>query len=263
MPNQRRRSRRNAARQSVPTSGHGGFVGKIIVMLAVVAAIVLGVAIFFRVNQIQVQGNKIYSAEQVTDIAGVETGDNLLTMNRAAVAGNIYAHLPYVQTVSVGRVLPDTVVIKVQESEIAGLVKSDTGSQWYINSHGRVLGSSLEGFDGQVIELTGFTLVAPTAGADAAASEGMEENLQASLSVLSELEGTGLIGMTTAIDCEKSFDIRILCGDRFEVQLGGDDQLEYKIWCLQEVVDRLEEYQTGIIDLTMASEQSVRFIPWE
>lgn len=263
MPNQRRRSRRNAARQSVPTSGHGGFVGKIIVMLAVVAAIVLGVAIFFRVNQIQVQGNRIYSAEQVSDVSGVETGDNLLTMNRAAIAGNIRANLPYVQKVSVGRVLPDTIVIKVQESEIAGLVKSDTGSSWYVNAYGRILGSDLEGFDGQVVELLGFTVVAPSAGSDAVASEGMEDSMAAALAVLEQLEGTGLIEMTTSINAEKSFDLRIHCADRFEVQMGGSDQLEYKIWCLQEVVERLDDYQTGIIDLTMASEQNVRFIPWE
>lgn len=263
MPNQKRRSRRSAGRQSAPSQSHGGFVGKIIVMLAIVAAIVLGVAIFFRVNKIEVQGNKIYSEQQVAEISGVEVGDNLLTMNRAAVVGNVYANLPYVKKVSVGRVLPDTIVIKVQESEIAALVKSDTGSSWYVNTNGRVLGSSLENFEGQIVELTGFTLVAPSAGADAVASEGMEDSMGAALDVLTQLEGSGLIGMTTSIDAEKSFDLRILCADRFEVQLGGIDQLEYKIWCLQEVVNRLEEYQTGIIDLTMAAEQSVRFIPWE
>lgn len=263
MPNQRKRSRRSAGRQSAPSQTHGGFLGKILVMLAVVAAVVLGVAIFFRVNTIQVQGNRIYSEEQVVQICGVEPGDNLLTMNRAAVVGNIRANLPYVQIVSVGRVLPDTIVIKVQESEIAGLVKADTGSSWYVNSQGRVLGSSLEGFDGQIVELTGFTLVAPSAGADAVASADMDENMRAALSVLAQLEGTGLIGLTTSIQAEKSFDLRIQCADRFEVHLGGADQLEYKIWCLQEVVDRLEDYQTGIIDLTMAAEQSVRFIPWE
>ena len=263
MANQRKRSRRNTARQNAAVSNHGGFVGKIIVMLAVVAAIVLGVAIFFRVNQIQVQGNKIYSGQQVSEISGVEIGDNLLTMNRAAIAGNIRANLPYVQQVSVGRVLPDTIVIKVRESEIAGLVKSDTGSSWYVNAYGRVLGSSLENFEGQVVELTGFTVVAPSAGNDAVASVGMEENMHAALGVLAQLEGTGLIEMTTAISAEKSFDLRIFCGDRFEVQMGGSDNMEYKIWCLEEVVERLDDYQTGIIDLTMASEQSVRFIPWE
>lgn len=263
MSNPRNRNRRGAGRQVVPKEPHSSIFGKLLVMLAVVAAIVLGVAIFFRVNQVQVQGNRIYSEQQVTQIAGVEIGDNLLMVNKPAVVGNIYANLPYVQTVSVGRVLPDTVVIRIQESEIAGLVKSDTGSSWYINTHGRVLGSSVEGFDGQVVELTGFTVTAPAAGKDAVASLGMEDSLAASLHTLSQMEGTGLIGMVTSIDTEKSFDIRVLCSDRYEVQLGSDDQMEYKIWCLQAVVEELDEYQRGMIDLTMDAGQSVRFIPWE
>ena len=263
MPNQRKRARHHVNRRGASGQTRGGFFGKLIVMLAVVAAIIFGVAIFFRVNQVQVQGNKIYSQEQVTKICGVETGDNLLTVNRAAIVGNIYANLPYVQTVSVGRVLPDTVVIQIQESEIAALVKSDTGSEWYINTQGRVLGSGLESFDGQVVELTGFTLVAPEPGKDAVAAEGMEGNLKAALDVLSQMEGTGLIELTTTINAEKTFDLIALCGERYEIRFGADEDLDYKVWCLQEVVGRLEAYQSGIIDLSMAKEQSVRFIPWE
>lgn len=262
MPNQRNRARRSGGRQTAPREPHG-VIGKLVVMLAVVAAIVLCVAIFFRVNKVEVQGNKIYSAEQVTQISGVENGDNLLMVNKPAIVGNIYARLPYVQTVSVGRVLPDTIVIKIQESEIAGLVRSDTGSSWYVNTQGRVLGSSVEGFSGQVVELSGFTITAPNAGEDAVASSGMEDSMRVALATLAQMEGTGLIEMVTSIDAEKSFDIRVLCGESYEVQLGSDDQLEYKIWCLQGVLEELDEYQMGIIDLTLDSGQGVHFIPWE
>lgn len=258
MPKQRNRTRRSA-----PKENRGGILGKLIVMLAVVAAVVFGVAIFFRVNQIEVQGNKIYSAQQVAEISGVETGDNLLMVNKPAVVGNIYAKLPYVQTVSVGRVLPDTVVIRVQESEIAGLVTSDVGSSWYVNTQGRILGSGVEGFDGQIVELTGFTITAPKTGENAVASADMEDSMEGALAVLSKLEGSGLIGLVTSIDAEKSFDLRVLCGEQYEVQMGGNDALDYKVWCLQEVIEQLDDYQMGMIDLTKAAEHSVRFIPWE
>ena len=46
-------------------------LGKLLIMLAVVAAIVFGVAIFFKVNTIEVQGNSVYSADQI--IADVNT----------------------------------------------------------------------------------------------------------------------------------------------------------------------------------------------
>ena len=58
-------------------------------MLAVVAAIVFGVAIFFKVTTIEVQGNTLYSAEDVIAASGIEPGDNLLLVNKATTAGNI------------------------------------------------------------------------------------------------------------------------------------------------------------------------------
>ena len=44
-------------------------LGKLLIMLAVVAAIVFGVAIFFKVNTIEIQGNTVYSADQIIEAA--------------------------------------------------------------------------------------------------------------------------------------------------------------------------------------------------
>ena len=263
MAHQRRSARRNGrARVRHGRENQTGFLGKLLIMLALVAAVVLGVAIFFQVNDVQVQGNRIYSAEQVEAASGVEIGDNLLMVNRAAVIGGVNAQLPYVHTVSVGRILPDTVVIRVQESEIVGLVEAEVGTQWYVNMAGRILGSSLDGFQGQVVELNGFTVVAPVAGEQAVASADQEENLSAALMVLAEMEGSGLIERVTAITTEKTYDIHLYCGEQYDVLLGGTDQLDYKVWYLQGVLEQLQPYQAGVIDLTFDQEGAARFSPW-
>ena len=67
-------------------------LGKLIIMLAVVAAIVFGVAIFFKVNTIEIQGNTVYSADQIIEASQIQQGDNLLTVNKALAVGNIKAH---------------------------------------------------------------------------------------------------------------------------------------------------------------------------
>lgn len=262
MPKHRNAARRSAARRSKRPEVDTGVLGRMLIMLAVVAAVVLGVAIFFRVHTVQVQGNSIYSSQQVAEVSGVEAGDNLLMVNRAEVVGNVIANLPYVQYVSVGRILPDTVVIRIEESQVAGLIKADVGSNWYINAEGRILGSSVDQFSGQIVELTGFTVTAPVAGEDARASEGMEENLRAALEILRQLDGTGLISQVSSVNTEATYDAKLLCGEQYEVQLGGTDELDYKIWLLQEVLKQLPEYQTGIIDLTLSQERAAHFIPW-
>ena len=119
MANTRNRARRRAKRSGRRRELHTGIIGRLLIMVAVVAAIVLGVALFFRVRTIEVQGNSIYSWDQVANASGISPGDNLFMLNREAVGGSIQARLPYVQRVSVGRILPDTVVIQVEESQIA------------------------------------------------------------------------------------------------------------------------------------------------
>ena len=238
MPKQRRSARRavkNRPRRQRDTQG--SVIGKLLIMLAIVAAIVLGVAIFFQVRTVDVQGNLIYSDEQIAEASELEPGDNLVMVNRAAVTGKIEASLPYVQDVSVGLILPDTVVILVKESDIAGLVTADVGTTWYVNSNGRVLGSTSGGFNGQVIELSGFTVTAPKPGEPAVATEGMTANMEAALSVLSSMEGTGLIGQVTSVDATKSFDLHLFCAEQYDIMLGGTDELDYKLWYLQEVLN--------------------------
>ena len=119
MANMRNSARRRARRAGRRRELHTGVIGRLLIMVAVVVAIVLGVAIFFRIRTVEVQGNSIYSWEQVANASGISPGDNLFMLNREAVAGSIQAQLPYVQKVSVGRILPDTVVIQVEESQIA------------------------------------------------------------------------------------------------------------------------------------------------
>ena len=101
-------------------------LGKLIIMLAVVAAIVFGVAIFFKVNTIEIQGNTVYSADQIIEASQIQQGDNLLTVNKALAVGNIKAALPYVEDVSIARSLPDGIIIQVRESVVSFAVMTDT-----------------------------------------------------------------------------------------------------------------------------------------
>ena len=263
MPNRRTSSRRSPRRRRNTRHANTGFAAKLLITLAVVAAIVLGVAIFFRVRTVDVQGNSIYSREQILEACGVEQGDNLLMVNRASVVGSIQVRLPYVQEVSVGRILPDTIVIQVRESEVAALVECDNGSKWYMNTHGRILGSAAQGFDGQVVELTGVNITGPQAGYEAEAMEGQEANLKAALLILQNMEGTGLMDTVTVVNAEKAFDLLLLCGDQYEVRLGGTEELAYKLkQYLPAVLEQLEDYQRGVIDLTFGEERRAHFVPW-
>ena len=318
-----------------------GVASRLLIMLAVVAAVVFGVAIFFKIHTVEVQGNTIYSANEVIAASGIQSGDNLFTLNKEAAAGNIKAGLPYVETVSINRFLPDKVVIEVKESDAVFAVTSDTNTTWLINSVGKALeqvsdSSALpaqtpsgdtqqntnddtqqatggdtqppdaenapeepdtassgqesgtassdteqpeapasaepETSDAQtasgaltlvrdgktktVPRILGITVSSPRAGTVVTSPE--EADLNAALAVIAELDGTGLLDHIAVIDVEKEYDIVLWYDDRYEIKLGGTEDLTYKINYLTVIIDSLSDFQAGTIDLTFTDSNEAR-----
>ena len=236
-----------------------GMAGKLIIMAALAAAVVFGVAIFFKVGRIEVQGNAIYSDETVVEASGLELGDNLLTVSRAAVGGSVKAALPYVDQVSVGRVLPDTVVISVKESELVFAAQTDTNAYWLISPSGKALERIDESLLEQYPQIVGLTLQNPTAGQTVTAVN--SSTLDAVLTLFSELDGTGILEHVAGLNVEKEYDMILQYDDRYEIDLGSSDRLPYKVQYLQAILAQLSDFQAGTIDLTLTEANRAKFHP--
>lgn len=279
------RARRKSAAARRPSSGVGS---RLLIMAAVVAAVVFGVAIFFKVNTVEVQGNTIYSASEISAASGIQKGDNLFTLNKEAAAGSIKANLPYVESVSVIRFLPDKIVIEVKESDAAFAVTTNVNTTWLINSVGKALeqvadstltdavqgteapetgadesatGEEAEptqdGAGQSIPRILGVVVNSPTAGAVVTAEN--SEQLSAALAVVAQLEGTGILEHIETIDVEKEYDIVLEYDGRYEIRLGGTEELSYKIDYLTVILDNLSDFQAGIIDLTFSDSSEARF----
>ena len=83
----------------------------------------------------------------------------------------------------------------------------------------------------------------------------------AALDVMKELDGTGLLEHIRVIDVEKEYDMTLWYDDRYEIKLGGTDEMAYKIRYLCSILDQLSEFQAGTIDLTQATQKRATFQP--
>ena len=86
---------------------------RLVTVAAVVVALLLGISVFFKVENHSISGCDKYSAEQIWEASGIRDGENLLTIGIPQAAARIMEELPYIESVRIGIKLPNTVYIEV------------------------------------------------------------------------------------------------------------------------------------------------------
>lgn len=233
---------------------------RLFVMILVVGVILACAVLFFKVTDIQVSGNQIYTAQQVMGASGIAEGDSLLTLNHTSAAARIKVMLPYIENVKVSRYLPGSVVIEVTESGAAFTVEAGDGTSWLINASGKLLEQADVGV-ADYPKLTGVRAKSPRAGRMMDTDE--QENLEAAQQLLELLSEYGLVSQITEVNVEKSYDMVIWYGDQYEIHLGGSDRMDYKLRYLLSIMDQLDNVRGGVIDLTLEEKDVAIFREFE
>ena len=248
---------------------------RLVTVTAVVLALVIGLSVFFKVGHIYVSGAEVYSESSITEVCGINKGDNLLTFSHARAAALIRANRPYVREVRFGIKLPDTVNIIIEEDDVVYAIKDQTGQWWLMNSDGRVveqgnnakvanhtqvLGVALQD---PVPDERGVALESAPAAEDATAETAAQgetvpasvpvtttgaQRLDAALQILKALENNDIVGSAASVDVSRIDDIILWYGTRYQVNLGDNSGLDHKIACMNAVIAQMSEYQSGVLD---------------
>lgn len=270
----------------------GRFLLHLATVAAVVLAIVLGMSIFFKVENVQVSGTKKYSAWEVSEASGIEMGSNLLTISRAQIGGSIISNLPYVDTVRVGINLPDTVNIEITELDVVYAIEDQDGNWWLMNTEGKIVeqvnGVAAESYT----QVLGVRLASPVVGQQAVAQEPElptipldvpegettgedatepmtvatvpEETmavgitgaarLQTAMSVLQVLSTNSISGQIDSVDVTTLSSIEMWYDDeRFQIFMGDATRIDYKIEALKATIGQMESYERGQLDVSFVN----------
>jgi cell division protein FtsQ len=244
---------------------------------------VMALSVFFKVEVIKVSGAKAYSEWDVREASGIEIGDNLLTFSEPRASGQIQAKLPYVNEVRIGIKLPDTVIIYIEELEVAYAAKCSNGIWWLITSEGRVVEQIDDVRAESYTKIEGITLDNPVVNESAVALEdspqGIDpsqstqetqvvtvtnaQRLSAALTILQALENNGIVGEAASVNVTNLNAIVLWYGIRFQVNLGDISNVDVKIAWMNTAIGQLSEYDRGILDVSFTSwEDEVGFTPF-
>ena len=230
---------------------------RLLTVVAVVVALFLGVSVFFKVDssKILISGNDKYSAWDIQEASGLKGGENLLSFNKAGVAGKIIRALPY------------TVMIEVVEIEVTYAVKDREDAWWLISSGGKVVEKAAGGTEVEHTKLLGVQLDSPVPGERAVAYETAQteldpegnpvpviiqqaQKLQTGLNILQYLEENGIIGKAASVNVADLGNLELWYGQQYQVNLGDQTQLAYKIGCMKATIEEMDSYQSGLLDIS-------------
>lgn len=211
---------------------------------------------FFRVSEIVIEQNEIYTDEQIMEHLPFAVGDNLFSFETDAAESALRKALPYIGDVQIKRSLPAGIKITVSERKAdLTLVLGDeafllSGDLQVLDKiGGNDITTGITRLKTGAIErcIVGETVVF----AEARAANDLRELYDC-------LAENGMTEKILSIDMTSRFDITINYEDRFEVYLASSDNMDIKIRFLEGIVAKLQPDDSGYINLSNHREAAVR-----
>jgi len=238
---------------------------------------IIGTSAFMRANEIKVEGFSAYSIDDIVEASGISLGDNLLFINVQTVSHNIRRELPFINSASVTRVLPDKILISITESEAIAKI-SFAGETLVSDSTGRILARSSEDSFLQIygdpnkistlIDIRGLEIESVVTGTVFRPVFGSEMKLQYMQDVLNAVEREGLEKDIQYLDVSNIVNVHLGYLNKFKVNFGGaanlrQSNLRHNLGRLSETaawIDTRFPNTSGTIDMTDANADP-KFVP--
>ena len=252
-----------AARRSRSTRrrnrGRFGGLYKLLSVLLILAAILAGCVVFFRVDTVLVEGNGRYTDEEIIAASQVQRGDNLFTLNKSAMLSRILTRLPYVDDLSIHRKLPDTLVFYVTEGTPVAWVESG-GTCWLLDKRCKVLEAGDESLAGNLPQVLGLDPSDPMVGSRLTVlpEEGDKlEQLRAFLAAMDQRQMTG--SLTGFLDVSSGNELRFGYGADLTVLFPLNGDFTQRTHYLRQTLLAMDERgipRMGTLDLTYETQEA-------
>ena len=241
---------------------------------AIVLALVLAMSVFFRVEHIQVSGMDQYTAWDISLASGIHQGDSLFSLELPAAAAKI-KELNYVKDVRIGIRLPNMVIIDITEVRVTYAIKAQGDDWWLVDSSGRIIEKVQSDTQENYTKILGVHLQNPKVGEQAVALEtsvpGVDEDgntipvtvtaehrLSVALNIADYLESNGIIGQAASIDVNDLGNLQVWYGQQYQIKLGDEMELSYKISLAKAAIDTLsaESHNSGVLDASLTTDKT-------
>ena len=239
---------------------HSALYGPLALTLLMVAAIIF-MSLFFRVSIIQVANDTVYTDEEILAASGLEKGVNLLFINNFSAVSSIYATMPYVESVSLKRAMPNRIILEVTGSEAVACV-SFGDDYWLINPNGKLLEKIDAKEAKNFIRVEHMEPLQPVAGEIMQVSEADGGKDAYLYELLNTFQKHGLSKKIDWVDLEDLNDPQFGYEERFTVHLNGSEEMGLRLALAESAINQLASGDAGILEVDASTATSrVYFSP--
>ena len=225
----------------------GVVIVSVVMVLAAVFALVYCYAFGFPISKITVSGKTDYTAEEIIQASGIQTGENMLRVHSRAVNEKLSAVLPYIQSAKVEYKLPDTLVLKVTQTKEKYFI---VGKKSYLclSEEGKVLSLKKKKVKDGQFRLEGFEWQNALEGSMYTPENENVQRFETARQIVQELEKNELTA-ANVLQLETLHPLVIQYDGRINIYLNGTDQLSEKINLVAGILkNEISQNSQGYID---------------
>ncbi len=202
----------------------------------------------FNLENIQVEGNTKYSYEQIVQNSNLKLGENVF--KQLLDSDNKKVNLPYIANTHLNFLIPDTIVINVEERYPMYIaLDSSTGKYYKIDNEGYLLEECELSSKKDELLVEGFTF-----GENVKFGEKINEiyieKLEIYNSIKNEFENIQIEGSITKVNFSNSLTI-VTLDDKLNIVFANNSNLNYKVSFLKGIMQKNGNNMEGTIDMSV------------
>jgi len=215
-------------------------IGKILkwtsLFLVFIAMIVFAtVSPIFNITEVDVTGNKRLSKEQVVDLSGIETDENIFKENLSDSKKSI-KQSGYIESVNIKRILPNKVEINIVERETTFASKFGNG-YIYLNNQGYIL--EINEKNDNLPELVGLSTSGESVAEGNRLNNADLKKLSVVLKIMSTANVKNISGLINRIDITDESNYKLYFDSEQKIAYLGDcSDLETRMLYLAAILEK-------------------------
>jgi cell division protein FtsQ len=202
---------------------------------------------FFQIKFIAVNGVNNVTREEIIKLSSIYYGENIFRINKKNSMMSIFQN-PYVKMIKIKRGIPNRVVIDIIEREIMAYVPY-VGSYLNIDDEGMILeiNPAIKRPDLPVIKGLKFD----TFKVGDHLSIENKDQFSTIIMLIKEIKSAGMLNLVSEIDVLDLSDIKLKIKDGIKANLGGADNMNYKINFAKSIVEDVKKQSLkGTIEMS-------------